>query len=70
MSKKIVERGVTDDDYNQVPKPVDPSKIDTRVRLAYETQVLDYLDKYLEEYSKKYDIQIKIRDSHKIKVKN
>ncbi|KAM3140961.1 hypothetical protein pb186bvf_006972 [Paramecium bursaria] len=67
MSKKILERGVTDDDYNQVPKPVDPSKIDTRVRLAYETQVLDYLDKYLEEYSKKYDIQIKIRDSHKIK---
>ena len=56
MSKKILERGVTDDDYNQVPKPVDPSKIDTRVRLAYETQVLDYLDKYLEEYSKKYDI--------------
>lgn len=31
ITRKMQERGVTDEDFNKVPEPLDPTKIETKV---------------------------------------
>jgi len=63
ITSKIVERGVTEDDYKP-PEPLDASKITTKIKLLFSEDACNYLEKKasdeLHEIESKYSVRIRV----------
>ena len=68
---KIAHKGISDEDYNNIPEPLDPTKVNTavldiiiQVQIAYTASVIDYVYKNRDQYEDRGDVHMKLKDNN------
>ncbi|CAD8106620.1 unnamed protein product [Paramecium primaurelia] len=68
ITKKMQERGISQEDYKKVPEALNPQKVNSKAKLIFQSSAVDYIMKNKNEVENKYHVQIKAKDSNDIKL--
>ncbi|CAD8192493.1 unnamed protein product [Paramecium octaurelia] len=68
ITKKMQERGISQEDYKKVPEALNPQKVNSKAKLIFQSSVVDYILKNKNEVENKYDVSIKAKESNDIRL--
>ncbi|CAD8113821.1 unnamed protein product [Paramecium sonneborni] len=68
ITKKMQERGISQEDYKKFPEAFNPQKVTAKAKLIFQSQIANFILKYKNDLETKQNVQIKTKDSNDIRL--
>ncbi|CAD8117890.1 unnamed protein product [Paramecium sonneborni] len=68
ITKKMQERGISQEDYKKVPEALNPQKVNAKAKLIFQSQIADYILKNKNDVELKQNVSIKAKENNDIRL--